>query len=77
MNLSAIGQIILALIGMGAAYFEAKAKGGDKSSAIVSKALRNALEEIDQANAARRAIADAARRDPSGVVRDNDGFRRD
>jgi hypothetical protein len=72
-----VGQIVLALIGLGVAYFEARAKGGDTSSATVSKALRNALDEIDKANAARQGAADAARRDPAGVLRDDDGFRRD
>jgi hypothetical protein len=72
-----IGKIILALIGLGVAYFEARGQGGDQSSATISKALRNALDEIDKANAARLAAADAARRDPAGVLRDDDGWRRD
>lgn len=75
--MSWIGQIVLGLIGLGVAYFEAKAKGGDQSSATVSKALRNALDDIDKANTARLAAADVARRDPAGVLRDDDGWRRD
>ena len=41
------------------------------------KALRNALDEINKAIAARQTAADTARRDPAGVLRDDDGWRRD
>ena len=75
--MSLISQIVLALIGAAAAYFEAKAKGGDDSSGAIAKALRNALDEINKANAARQTAADTARRDPAGVMRDDDGWRRD
>lgn len=75
--MSLISQIVLALIGFAAAFFEAKAKGGDTSSATIAKALRNALDEINKAANARQTAADAARRDPAGVLRDNDGWRRD
>jgi hypothetical protein len=72
-----VGKIVLALVGLAVAYFDARAKGGDTASATVSKALRNALDEIAKADAARLAAADAARRDPAGILRDDDGWRRD
>jgi hypothetical protein len=62
----------------GVAAWRAERGAADAAEArIMSRALHGAMVEIECAKAARLAARDAARRDPAGVLRDDDGYRRD
>lgn len=39
--------------------------------------IQKAQEDIHEAEAARKAVRDSAASDPAGLLRDDDGFRRD
>lgn len=70
--------LVIAKVALGIVQWREQKAAGDAGEAkIIAGALSNAMAEIDRARKARLAARDDARRDPAGVVRDDDGFRRD
>lgn len=70
--------LVIAKIALGIVQWREQKAGNDAAGAkIIAGALTNAMAEIEKARKARLAARDDARRDPAGVVRDDDGFRRD